>query len=494
MDRRTQTAQGPSSGDPATQHGAGADPNPTTPPQGGATLIAGRALVQTVRHFFPQLNVWLDRLPDTRVQEDCIYATRFLGWWGISLYLLQLGARRQLDFELRDGGQPVLANLNRLAQTEQTTLPVHDTLDHFLGHVVLVGWERLRTQMVQRLLRMKALDAARLLGRPVLLIDATGLVCFRKRHCPNCLVQRHENHTLYLHQVLEAKLLGPAGVVLSLDSEFIENSDVGPEDDRSADEIKQDCELKALHRLLPRIKKVYPQLHFVMALDSLYACGPVFALAQELSWSFVATFKEGRTPVLWREFQALLPLCPENQLSRTWGDGRQQAFRWVSSMDYQDSVGRWWKLQALECAETRTQEQQQEEHYFAWLTNLPVDRKTVEAIAQKGGRDRWKVENEGFNRQKNSGLKLEHVYSIDPEKWKSYYLLLQIAFMLTQLLERGSLLRRLADECGRPVWKLFGSLKNLVRRLLESIRFLAWEESWFDPEQAQTVRIALDSS
>ncbi len=176
-----------------------------------------------------------------------------------------------------------------------------------------------------------------------------------------------------------------------------------------------------------------------MALDSLYACGPVFALAQELSWSFVATFKEGRTPVLWREFQAPLPLCRENQLSRTWGDGRQQAFRWVSSMDYQDSVGRWWKLQALECAETRTQEPQQEEHYFAWLTNLPVDRKTVEAIAQKGGRDRWKVENEGFNRQKNSGLKLEHVYSIDPEKWKSYYLLLQIAFMLTQLLERGSL-------------------------------------------------------
>jgi hypothetical protein len=29
-----------------------------------------------------------------------------------------------LDYELREGGSRVLANLNRLAQTTQTTLPV----------------------------------------------------------------------------------------------------------------------------------------------------------------------------------------------------------------------------------------------------------------------------------------------------------------------------------------------------------------------------------
>ena len=110
------------------------------------------------------------------------------------------------------------------------------------------------------------------------------------------------------------------------------------------------------------------------------------------------------------------------------------------------------------------------------------------------GRDRWKVENDGFNRQKNSGWNLEHVYRIDPEKWKSYYLLLQIAFVLVQLLERGSLLRRLAEEAGRPVWKLFGSLQNLARRLLDSVRFVAWEDDWFDARQAGKLRIGLDSS
>jgi hypothetical protein len=448
-------------------------------------------LVQTTRHFFPQLNRWLDQLPDTRVQDACTYATRFLAWWGICLYLLQLGSRRQLDYELRDGGAHVLANLNRLAETEQTTLPVHDTLDHFVGHVKQAGWERLRTQLVQRLLRMKALDAARLCGRPVLLVDGTGLFCFHQRHCPQCLVQRQGQQTRYLHHVLEAKLLGPAGVVISLDSAFIENADAGPVQGRSAEQVKQDCELKALERLLRRIKQVYPQLRFVLALDNLYACGTVFALAQELGWSYVVTFKEGRTPVLWREFQALLPQYPENRLQRTWGDGRLEEFRWVPHLAYEDSKGRTWKLQALECTETTADGEQQ---YFAWLTVLPVGRKTVAEIAQKGGRYRWKVENEGFNRQKNSGLNLEHVYSTDPEKWKVYYLLLQIAFILVQLLERGRLLRRLADEVGRPVGKLFGSLKNVARRLLDSVRFLSWEESWFDPRQAGKLRLQWDTS
>jgi hypothetical protein len=491
MDRRTQKAQATPSGDSSAQPGSGAGACPEPAPQGGATLIAGRALAQTVRHFFPELNAWLDRLPDARQRKLRIYHTRFLGWWGIALYLLQLGSRRQLDYELRDGGATVLANMNRLAETDQTTLPVHDTLDNFLGGVPVAGWERLRTQMVQRLLRMKALDAARLQGRPVLLLDATGLICFQRRHCPHCLVQKHDGKTLYLHQVLEAKLLGPAGVVTSLGSEFIENADVTDSKGRSAEAIKQDCELKAMHRLLPRIKKDYPQLPFVLAVDSLYGCGPMFALAKQLDWSFVVTFKEGRTPALWQEFRALLTQCPENYLKRIWGDGRVQEFRWVPRLDYEDSAGRSWIVNALECTEATADADAQ---YFAWLTALPVSRKTVEEIAQKGGRGRWKVENEGFNRQKNSGLNLEHVYSIDPEKWKSYYLLLQIAFILVQLLERGSLLRRLAEEAGRPVWKLFGSLKNVARRLLDSLRFLDWAEDWFDSKQAGKLRIGLDSS
>src|SRR5262249_28840541 len=133
MARRTPAPQGPPPRHPPADGGPA--PRPRTLPQAqeGATLIAGKALVQTTRHFFPDLNAWLDRLPDARVRDACTYTPRFRAWWGLFLSLPQLGSRRQLDYELRDGGRQVLDNLNRLAETKQMTLPVHDTLDHFLG-------------------------------------------------------------------------------------------------------------------------------------------------------------------------------------------------------------------------------------------------------------------------------------------------------------------------------------------------------------------------
>ena len=72
--------------------------------------------------------------------------------------------------------------------------------------------------------------------------------------------------------------------------------------------------------------------------------------------------------------------------------------------------------------------------------------------------------------------------------------MLLIAFVLVQLPERGGLLRRLAAEVGRPFGKLFGSLKNVARRLLDGVRYVAWEEAWFDARQAKKIRTRLDSS
>ncbi len=81
---------------------------------------------------------------------------------------------------------------------------------------------------------------------------------------------------------------------------------------------------------------------------------------------------------------------------------------------------------------------------WSWVTSLEVNHQTVVEVATNGGRERWRTENEGFNTQKNSGLNLEHAYS--HTCWKAYYFLLQIAHLLLQLLEKGSLLRQLAKD------------------------------------------------
>lgn len=429
-----------------------------------------------MRHFFPQWNAWLDQLPDRRDQEAITYPRRFLACWGILLYVLQLGSRRQLDYELRAEGTQVLGNLNRLLQTDLATRPVHDTLDYFAGHTTVAGAERLRAQLNQRLLRMKVFEPARVLGHVPLITDGTGHLAFGQRHCDRCLRQRHGTRTSYLHQVLEAKFVGPAGLVSSAGSTFIENEPGW--DKLPAEERKQQCELKAMETLAPLLKRAYPQLKVCWLGDALWACGRGFQIAQDHGWSLVFTFKEGRLPALWREFQALLKLVPQQVVTVDLPDGTRQVYRWVNDLDYQDSDQRRWKLNALQCWETPAEEQPK---LFAWLTRLPLNRGTVVEVATKAGRPRWMIENEGFNWQKNHGMRLEHVYSTDPEKLKVYYLWLQIAHLLLLLLLKGGLLRRLTAEWRQTVLGWFGSWGNVAERLLESLRNWAWPEESFAP-------------
>jgi hypothetical protein len=444
--------------------------------------------VQTIRHFWPELNDWLQRIPDPRDPRLITYDKRFLVWWGLSLYLFQLGSRRQLDFDLDARDTCILDNLNRLAHTAQTTRPVHDTLEYFLGGTSATPYGRVRSQMIQRLIRMKALEAGRLQGHFVVGLDATGHVSFRRPHCPYCLVTRHQHYTLYQHQVLEAKLLGPAALALSMASEFIDNSDVDPA--LSGEDRKQDCELKALRRLLPALRRDYPQLRICLSGDGLYACGPALQLAKDHNCTYVFTFKEGRLPALWCEFQNLLPLCPENTLECALPDGGRQVYRWVHDLSYRDSEGRDWTFHALQCHETVDGQTTR----FAWITPLKISAATVVEVATKGGRHRWHIENQGFNQQKNGGFNLEHVFSTDPEMLKAYYYLLQIAHTILQVLAAGSLLWRLAADCQRTPWQLFGSLKNLARRLLECFRYFLLADHVFDVQQAARLRVSIDSS
>lgn len=430
----------------------------------------------------------MDELPDSRDQDALIYPRRFLAWWGILLYVLQLGSRRQLDFDLRAEGTQVLGNLNRLAETNQTTRPVHDTLDHFLEHTTVAGLERLRYQMNQRLLRMKVLDAARVLGHVAMITDGTGHLAFGKKHCAQCLQQRHGQHTYYLHQVLEAKFVGPGGFVTSVGSVFIENEPGW--DQLPAEERKQNCELKAMDTLAPAIKKDYPQLKICWLGDALCACGRSFQIAKDNGWNFVFTFKQGRLPALWREFQTLLKEVPQQVVRHELPDGTKQEYRWVNDLDYVDSAGRAWQLNALQCLETKPDGTTTR---WAWLTWLPLNHNTVVAVATQGGRPRWLIENQGFNRQKNSGMNLEHVYSIDPEKLKAYYLFLQIAHLLLLLLEKGSLLRQLVAPWHATVLGWFGSLKNIAVRLLESLRQSVWPAESYERARGRE-RVVLNSS
>ena len=388
-------------------------------------------------------------LSDTRDQARITYPRQFLSWMGLMVFLLKVGSRRQIRFELNT--PEALENLNRLAGCQMKKLAHSDTLNHFLGHVPPGELPKIRRKMVHRLIRMKALDKGRLLGSFLIAIDGTGQFYFRKRHCEHCLVKTVNGKEQYYHHVLEAKLVTPEGLAISVGSEFIENTEPGAG--------KQDCELKAFQRLAPQLKKDFPQLQICLCLDGLYANRVALSICREYRWKYFITFKEGSLPTVWKEYQSLKELTPDNSTTHTTDDGKGQAFRWVNDLNYVDDQGREQRFNVLECQETTGKTTTR----FVWLTNFKLADHNVVQLANRGGRCRWKIENEGFNIQKNGGFNLEHAYSRGSWQIKNFYVLMQIAHMILQLLERGSLL---STDCKR----LFGSLRNLTRRFAESIR------------------------
>jgi DNA-binding IclR family transcriptional regulator len=73
-----------------------------------------------------------------------------------------------------------------------------------------------------------------------------------------------------------------------------------------------------------------------------------------------------------------------------------------------------------------------------YITNI---KQSVEILIQTadGGRLRWKIENQGFNTQKNNGYELGHKYSrVSYTALKNYYLILQVAHMINQLTKKSN--------------------------------------------------------
>ena len=81
-----------------------------------------------------------------------------------------------------------------------------------------------------------------------------------------------------------------------------------------------------------------------------------------------------------------------------------------------------------------------DEKRFVWLASWRLNAANVQELANQGGRRRWTIENQGFNVQKNNGYHLKHAFSEDNTAMKNFYLLMQIAHLFNQLMEKGSLL------------------------------------------------------
>src|SRR5512136_1148167 len=438
-----------------------------------------QALIGILQHFFGGFCSLFAHVTDPRNPLKITYPLAGLAFAGMAMFLFRLRARRQVGLLLRNGFS--IRKFHALFGVER--FPHGDTLDATFSNLEVEQIQAVVSGMTGILIRKKVLYSYRVLGLYfIVAVDGTGTVNFDHRHCPHCLTRTHNGKILYYHPVLEAKLLTSNGFAFSLMTEFIENP--------GEKVTKQDCELKAFYRLAERLKIQFPRLPLLLSLDGLFAGGPTFDLCRHYGWKFMIVLKDDDLPSVNEEFEALSQLQPENRL--VWHTGEpvqlKQAFRWADDIAYTDSEKKEHTLSVIECLETKPdKEGAKQTTKFKWVTNCRVSCKNVTTLSNDGGRMRWKIENEGFNVQKTGGYELEHAYTNDPNSAKVFYLLLQIAHLLAQLLYKATLLKRdLLDG--------LGSAKNLAFRLLEAWRNVRMDRADITAFFQTRFQIRFDSS
>ncbi len=372
-------------------------------------------VVNVIKQYFPCLVKKLDELTDTRHQSYVEYTMATITITRLLALLCGIKSMKQSTEKFNT--EETIQNIANLLELELEEIPHYDTINDVFEEIDIEELRGIQKYMVTRLIRSKMFDKYRFKGKYFqIVIDGTGLVTFSKRHCNNCLKKTYnkgeENeYSIYYHYVLEAKLV-VGDIVISIDTEFVENEDENVE--------KQDCELKAFYRMSERIKKEYPKLPIIISGDALYACEPVIATCVNNKWQYILRLKEDRLKLLGEEIKGIEEAEKEEKAIKYWNNikyGEVQNEKEANILKY------------YEKKEDKTTE-------FMWITSFKVTEKNKEELVYYG-RQRWKIENEGFNMQKNGTFDIEHIYSRNYNAMKGHYFFIQFAHTIRQLLEKG---------------------------------------------------------
>lgn len=364
--------------------------------------------------------MWLREIEDYRRKSEYELAEIITAC--IAMHLFKSGSRNAFNNQRNEA--KFKKNYEKLFRLK---LPHPDTVDNVIRQLPEDVFETLKKKMISALLDKKCFHKYRYLGKWfTIAIDGTGNVSFDHEHCSQCLHSKSKKGKItYFHNVLEAKLVTPNGFSISLETEWIENP-VNEYD-------KQDCERKAFTRLAEKLKKDYPRLDICLLVDGLYPYKGFFETCLLNHWAFIATFKDGCLPSVWHKIEESSSSMPGNNRMERSYKGKttiEQQYRWVTDIDYHGHCIHW-----LECIETeKGEEGEYKATRFSQITNIRPDFDKITGLLATG-RMRWKIENEGFNQQKNGGYKMQHKFARKSYlALKNYYQCLQIAHMINQLL------------------------------------------------------------
>jgi hypothetical protein len=378
---------------------------------------------KTIKHFFPKFKNYLRRIDDYRKYPEYELSEIIMG--AISMFLFKQDSRNSYNNERIN--PRFLENYKRLFNY---SLPHMDTVEGVYRIIPPEELEKFKRSLVQELIEKRVFHKWRLKGKYfVVAIDGTGITTHQQMHCDKCLVRTYESgKKVYFHNVLEAKLVLPIGISLSLCSEWIENSEEAYD--------KQDCELKAFERLSVKLKEYFPRLPICIVGDGLYPNNTVFNICRDKNWEYIITLKDGNLPSVWEEVNSLLKITENNkQITNTLKPGEKQTTRtsWINAIAYKGHQLNWIKTEEKIINEKEGKIKTQK---FVFVSSIKITENNARQILQ-AGRLRGNIE-DSFNRQKNHGYSLGHLFSeVSLTALKNYYQSMLIAEMINQLLVLG---------------------------------------------------------
>ena len=311
-------------------------------------------------------------------------------------------------------------------------------------------------------------------GHYLLSLDGTGFYSSNKIGSAACLIKTHPKTgaLTYQLQLLGACLVHPEKrEVIPLFPEMITNGD-GRE--------KNDCERNAARRWLRKFREDHPHLPVVLTEDALSPNAPHIRELIQHNCRFILGVKPGDHRFLFDYVEAAHAhgLTTEFERVDPTDPTITHRFRFIdevplnkSNLDLRVNFVEYWQI-----GPKGTQQ------HFTWITDLPVSTDTVSWI-MRGGRARWRIENETFNTLKNQGYHFGHNYGLGQRHLAAVFATLRmLAFLVDQAQQHCCpLFQAVWAKLGskRALWEalrqffrcfLFDSMVELYRALLHGIR------------------------
>lgn len=215
--------------------------------------------------------------------------------------------------------------------------------------------------------------------------------------------------------------------------------------------------------MLENIKREHPHLKFIIVEDALSSNGPHVELIKSLDMSFILGVKPDGNKSL---FDWVSQGYTEHEITDEKGIIHQcRIFNGAPLNDTYPDL----KVNFLDYWEIHPNGKKQ---HFSWITDFLLTKNNVTKII-RGGRARWKIENETFNTLKNQGYNFEHNYGHGNKHLCSVFtMLMLLSFLIDQSLELCCSVYKAARKRERTKYSLW----EKIRVLFTYFNWDTWED------------------